>query len=136
VSAPRGNGYRFVDGEVSGLRTAPHVIDFLLGNRRVSVENTAATGILRDGDRIRALLQEPFEDAYFHIVAFQKVAGGSVHYTGPAITLHVTIIGALLMAAGLYAGMLSLLVSSGSIIVLEWIFSAQKVAALKQFQLH
>jgi hypothetical protein len=135
VSGSRSNGYRFVDGEISGVVVAKHVVDFRLGQRRVTVEKTSATSTFRNGERIRALLQEPLGDALFHVLAFQKVAGGRVHYTGPTLTLYVTLMGATLLATGLYAGLIPLLVSASSLFVLDWIVSAQKVEALRQFRL-
>jgi hypothetical protein len=134
VSKSRSNGYRFVDGEISGVVVARHTVDFRLSNRRVTVEKTAATSTLRNGERIRTLLQEPLGDAFFHVLAFQKV-GGRIHYTGPTLTLYLTVFGAAVLATGLYAGLTPLLVSATSLFVLDWIMSAQKSEALRLFRL-
>ena len=133
MSERRNNGYRFVDGEISGLKVACHAVDFRLGNRRITVEKTPTTSTLQDGDCIRALLQEPLGDSLFHVLAFQK-SGGRIHYTGPTLTLYLTLVGAALLATGLYAGLTFLLVSASSVFVLDWIVSAQKVEALRQFR--
>jgi len=133
VSERRNNGYRFVDGEISGLKIARHAVDFRMGNRRITVENTPDTSTLQNGDCVRALLQEPLGDSLFHVLAFQK-SGGRIHYTGPTLTLYLTLVGAALLATGLYAGLTPLLVSASSLFVLDWIISAQKVEALRQFR--
>jgi hypothetical protein len=133
VSERRNNGYRFVDGEISGVKIARHAVDFRLGNRRITVEKSPLTSALQNGDSIRALLQEPLGDSLFHVLAFQK-SGGRIHYTGPTLTLFLTIAGAALLATGLYAGLTPLLVSASSLFILDWIVSAQKVEALRQFR--
>jgi hypothetical protein len=133
VSGSRSSGYRFVDGVISGVVVASHVVNFRLEKRRMTVEKTATTATLRNGQRIRALLQTPFDDAFFHVIAFQTADDGRVHYTGPTLTLYLTFLGAGLLATGLYAGLMFLLVCASSLFVLEWIFSAQKVEALRWF---
>ena len=135
MSERRNNGYRFVDGEISGLKIARHAVDFRLGHRRITVEKSPITSALQNGERIRALLQEPLGDTLFHVLAFQKVSGGRIHYTGPTLTVYLTVIGAALAATGLYAGLTPLLVSASSLFILDWIISAQKVEALRHFRL-
>jgi hypothetical protein len=126
-------GYRLVEGEITSVAVAPHIIDFVVAGRRVTVERTAATSTLQCGERVRMLLQEPFGDTHFHLIAFQK-AGERIHFTGPSLTAHVTFIGAALLAVGLYAGMASLLVSATALFLLECLFSTQKAEALRLFR--
>jgi hypothetical protein len=128
-----GKGYRFIDGEVSGLVAAAHVIDFRLDQRSVTIEKTAVSATLRDGDRIRALLQEPIEDTFFHVLAFQRPQDRRIHYAGPRSNLHAMLIGATLLAAGLYAGMAFLLISAASLFALELILSLQQAETLRWF---
>lgn len=127
------HGYHLVEGEIGSLAAAPHLIDFMLGGRRVTVEKTAATVALRSGERVRVLLQEPFGDTHFHVIAFQQV-GGRVHFTGPALTAHTTFAGAALLAAGIYTGIASLLVCATALFLIECLFSAQKASALRLFR--
>jgi hypothetical protein len=133
VSGSRSSGCRFVEGEISGVVVTSQVVNFRLEKRRVTVEKTAATAALRNGQRIRALLQAPLGDAFFHVIAFQTADDGRIHYTGPTLTLYLTFLGAGLLATGLYAGLMVLPVCASSLFVLEWILSAQKVEALRSF---
>jgi hypothetical protein len=128
------SGYRLIEGEIASLAAAPHVIDFVVAGRRVTVEKTVTTSALRTGDRVRMLLQEPFGDSHFHLVAFQKAGSASIHFTGPALPRHLTFIGAALLATGLYAGIASLLVCATGLFLIEWMVSAQKFEALRLFR--
>jgi hypothetical protein len=128
------SGYRLVEGEIASLAVAPHLIDFGVAGRRITVEKTAATSGLQRGEQVRMLLQEPFDDTHFHLVAFQKAAGERIHFTGPSLTTHVTFIGAALLAIGIYADMALLLVSATALFLLECLFSAQKAEALRLFR--
>jgi hypothetical protein len=136
VKKSRSNGYRFVDGAISSVVIKAHVVKFRLEQRRVTVERTAATSALRDGDHIRALLQTPLADRLFYVIAFQSASDGKIHYTGPTLHLYLTVLGAALMATGLYSGLVLPLVSATSMFVLDWMFSAQKVQALREFHAH
>jgi len=127
-------GYRLVEGEIASLAVASQLIDFVVAGRRITVENTAETSSLQRGEHVRMLLQEPFGDTHFHLVAFQRAGGERIHFTGPTLTTHVTLIGAVLLATGLYAGMASLLVSATALFLLECLFSAQKAEALRLFR--
>ena len=128
------NGYRLVEGEIVSLAAAPHLIDFVVAGRRITVERTPATSGLQSGERVRMLLQEPFGDTHFHLIAFQKSGSEPVHFTGPTLTAHVTFVGATLLAIGIYLGMASLLVSATGLFLLEYLFSAQKAEALRLFR--
>ncbi len=136
MSKSRSNGYRFVDGVISGVVVTSQVVKFRLDERRVVVEKTPATSALRDGDRIRVLLQAPLADKSFYVIAFQNATDGKIHYTGPTLTLYITVLGAALLATGLYSGLVLPLVSATSMFVLEWIVTAQKVQALREFHAH
>jgi hypothetical protein len=131
----RSHCYRFIDGEISGLVAAPHVINFHVGQRRVIVERTKITATLRNGDRVRALVQAPLEDAFHHVLAFQRAHDRGVHYTGPTLSLHPTIMGATLLAVGIYSGLAFLLISAAGLFALEVIFSLQRAEALRRFHL-
>jgi hypothetical protein len=133
VSKSRSNGYRFVDGVISSVVVTSQVVKFRLDERRVVVEKTPVTSALQDGDRIRVLLQAPLADKLFYVIAFQSTTDGKIHYTGPTLTLYVTVLGAALLATGIYSGLVLPLVSATSMFVLEWIVSAQKVQALREF---
>jgi hypothetical protein len=126
-------GYRIVEGEIENLVVRTHVLDFSVDGHRISVENSALTITLRDGERLRALVQEPIEDAFFHLVAFQREACEHVHHTGPTLTRHTSLIAAALLTAGLCAGMISPLLLATSLILLQWIFLAQQTEALGYF---
>jgi hypothetical protein len=128
------SGYRVVEGEIASVAVTPHLVDFVVAGRRITVEKTAATSSLQRGEQVRMLLQEPLGDTHFHLVAFQKAGGERIHFTGPSLTTHVTFIGAALLATGLYAGMALLLVSATGLFLLECLFSAQKAEALRLFR--
>lgn len=127
------SGYRVVEGEIASVAVAPHLIDFVVGGRCVTVEKTEATAELRPGERVRVLLQEPFGDAHFHLIAFQRAGGARVHFTGPSLTTHVTFAGAALLATGIYAGLASLMICATALFLLECLLSAQKAQALRLF---
>ena len=127
------HGYGLVEGEIVSLAAAPDLIDFVVAGRPVTVEKTVATAALRSGERVRVLLQEPFGDTHFHVIALQQV-GGRIHFTGPALTAHTTLIGAALLAAGIYTGIASLLISATALFLIECLFSAQKASALRLFR--
>jgi len=127
------SGYRLVEGEIASLAVAPHLIDLVVAGRRITVEKTAATSGLQRGEQVRMLLQEPFGDTHFHLVAFQK-DGECIHFTGPTLTTHVTFVGATLLAIGIYADLASLLVSATALFLLECLFAAQKAEALRLFR--
>jgi hypothetical protein len=131
----RSHCYRFLDGEISGLVAAPHVINFHVGQRRVIVERTKVTATFRNGDRVRALVQAPLEDAFHHVLAFQRTHDRGVHYTGPTLSLHPTIVGASLLAVGIYSGLAFLMISAACLFALEVIFSLQRAEALRRFHL-
>lgn len=131
----RSHFYRFIDGEISGLVAAPHVINFLVGQRRVIVERNKITATLRNGDRVRALVQAPLEDALHHVLAFQRAYDRGVHYTGPSLSLHPTVVGATLLAIGIYSGLAFLMISAACLFALEVIFSLQRAEALRRFHL-
>jgi hypothetical protein len=127
--------YRFIDGEISGLVAAPHVINFHVDQRCVIVERNKITATLCNGDRVRALVQAPVEDGFHHVLAFQRTHDRGVHYTGPTLSLHPTVVGATLLAAGIYSGLAVLLISGACLFALEVIFSLQRVEALRRFHL-
>ena len=131
---PSRSGYRLVEGEIVSLGVAAHLIDFVVAGQRVTVEKTPATSRLQHGDRVRMLLQHPFGGTHFHLIAFQQAGFARIHFTGPSLTMHVTFIGAALLAIGIYAGMASLLISATSLFLLECLFSAQKAEALRLFR--
>jgi hypothetical protein len=126
--------YRFVDGRISDVVITRETIDFEVESRLVTVERTAATAALRNGDRIRMLLQAPMDDTFFHLLAFQKVDGGRIHYTGPRVSAPISVIGATLLATGLYINMAFLLISATSLFALQVIFSLQQVETLREFE--
>jgi hypothetical protein len=131
----RGSGYRFIDGEITGLTMSPDLIDFRVDQRRITVERSAVTETLKNGDRLRALVQCPYEDPFHHVLAFQGAQDRRVHYTGPALSLHPTIAGATLAAVGLYAGLPYLLISAACLFALEVMFSLQRADAMRHFHL-
>lgn|GEM_PF-2506630 len=133
MSRLRQKYYRLVEGEVSGLMDAAGIIDFELGGRVVCVESTSVTATLRDGERLRVLLQEPREDAFFHVLAFQRASDSRIHYTGARLGLHVTVIGSALIAAGLYSGHAYLLVSGASLFLLELLLSLEQMDVVRRF---
>ena len=131
----RGSGYRFIDGEITGLTMSADLIDFRIDQRRITVERTAVTETLKNGERLRALVQCPYEDPFHHVLAFQHAQDRRVHYTGPALSLYPTIAGATLAAVGLHSGMPFLLLSAACLFALEVMFSLQRADAMRHFPL-
>lgn len=134
-SRTRSPYYRYIDGEISNLVVRQDVVDFRVGPHRCTVERTAATDKFREGGRLRALVQAPLEDPHCHVLAFQRGGERGVHYTGPTLPLHPTILGASMLAAGIYSGLSFLLISATCLFAIEVMFSLQRAEALRNFHL-
>jgi hypothetical protein len=123
-----------LEGEISALAGKPHLIDFRLGGRRVCLERSAHSSRLRDGDRIRVLLQQPCEGAHSHVTAFQGAADATIRYTGPQLDFSLAMLGGLLLAAGLYTGIGYLLIPAVSLLLLKLLLAFDRDAQLATFR--
>jgi hypothetical protein len=118
-----------VEGEISRLAFKPHVIDFEIGGRQVCIERSAASARLRNGDRIRVLLQTPRDEQDFHVMAFQRTTDPAMRYAGPRTGFGLAILTGLLLATGIYAGTGLVLIPVTSLLLLNLLLSADVSAA-------
>ena len=118
-----------VEGEISRLAFKPHVIDFQLGGHRVCIERSAASARLRNGDRIRVLLQTPRDEQHFHVMAFQRTTDPAIRDAGPQMGFGLAFLACLLLATGIYTGIGLVLIPATSLLLLNLLLSSDASAA-------
>jgi hypothetical protein len=112
-----------VEGTISGLIRKAHLIDFRVGGWLVCVERSAATSRLREGNRVRVLLQPDGE--HLHVTAFQR-CGEEAVCAGPQTGFGLAMLSGLLLATGIYVGLAYLLVPATALICLELLLAADR----------
>jgi hypothetical protein len=118
-----------VEGEISRLAFKPHLIDFQLGGQRVCIERSADSARLRNGDRIRALLQTPRDEQHFHVMAFQRTTDPAIRYAGARMGFGLAFLACLLLATGIYTGIGLVLIPATSLLLLNLLLIADESAA-------
>lgn len=123
-----------VEGEISRLASRPYVIDFQIDGCQVCIERSAASARLRNGDRIRALLQTPSDEQHFHVMAFQRTTDPAIRYAGPRVGFGVAFLACSLLATGIYAGIGLVLIPVTSLLLLNLLLATDKSVALARLR--
>jgi hypothetical protein len=112
-----------VEGVISGLVPRAHLIDFRVAGQLVCVERSAATSRLHEGERVRVCLQADGED--LHVTAFQR-CGDRAICAGPDTGFILAILSGLLTAAGIFSGLVYLLVPAIALVAFELLLAADR----------
>jgi PAS domain S-box-containing protein len=130
----RADELQIIEGVVAEVITRPGIVQFLVGNQWYGVMTSRSSTPLLPGDVVRILARDAPNQPILDVLVLQRAEEERVEYTGPGVSLALTILGAVLLAIALDEEIWWLLLPALGLSLLQLKFSMQKDRLLRRFR--
>jgi len=125
---------QIIEGVVAEVNTRPGIVQFLVGNQWYGLMTSRSSTPLRVGDVVRILARDAPNQPILDVLVLQRADEERVEYTGPGVSLAVTILAAVILAIALDEDIWWLLLPAIGLGLLQLKFSMQKDRVLRRFR--
>ncbi len=122
-----------VEGPVANLVTRYGISRFQIGEEWFVVVTSRAAKPLREGEVVRVLVQFSQGKSVFDVLILQRGSSAKAEYTGPRVSLVLTIVAGAVLAFALDENFWWLLLPAAVLGLLQMRFSMQKDRCLRRF---
>jgi PAS domain S-box-containing protein len=125
---------QIIEGVVAEVITRPGIVQFLVGNQWYGLMTSRSSTPLRAGDVVRILARDAPNQPILDVLVLQRAEEERVEYTGPGVSLALTILAAVMLAIALDEEIWWLLLPALGLGLLQLKFSMQKDRVLRRFR--
>jgi PAS domain S-box-containing protein len=125
---------QIIEGVVSDVISRQGIAQFQLGNQWYGVPTSRSTTPLRVGDVVRVLARDTTQQPILDVLVLQRAEEEKIEYTGPGVSVALTILAAVVLAIALDEHIWWLLVPAIVLGLLQMKFSMQKDRVLQRFK--
>jgi PAS domain S-box-containing protein len=125
---------QIIEGAVAEVVSRPGIVQFLVGNQWYGLMTSRSSTPLCVGDVVRILARDTPNQPILDVLVLQRAEEEKVEYTGPGVSLALTILAAVVLAIALDEQIWWLLLPAGALGLLQLKFSMQKDRVLRRFR--
>ena len=125
---------QIIEGVVSEVIARQGIVQFQVGNQWYGLPTSRSTTPLKVGDVVRVLAQGTTHQPILDVLVLQRAEDEKIEYTGPGVSIALTILAAMVLAIALDEHIWWLLVPAVVLGLLQMKFSMQKDRVLRRFK--
>ncbi|HVY80009.1 MAG TPA: PAS domain S-box protein [Steroidobacteraceae bacterium] len=125
---------QIIEGVVAEVVSRPGIVQFLVGNQWYGLMTSRSSKPLCVGDVVRVLARDAPNQPILDVLVLQRAEEEKIEYTGPGVSLALTILAAVVLAMALDEQIWWLLLPAGALALLQVKFSMQKDRVLRRFR--
>jgi PAS domain S-box-containing protein len=125
---------QIIEGVVAEVISRPGIVQFLVGNQWYGLMTSRSSTPLRVGDIVRILARDTPNQPILDVLVLQRAEEERVEYTGPGVSLALTILAAVILAIALDEQIWWLFLPASGLGLLQLKFSMQKDRLLRRFR--
>lgn len=130
----RADDLQIIEGVVAEVISRPGIVQFLVGNQWYGLMTSRSSTALRPGDVVRILARDAPSQPILDVLVLQRAEEERIEYTGPGVSLALTILAAVVLAIALDEQIWWLLLPAIALGLLQFKFSMQKDRVLRRFR--
>jgi PAS domain S-box-containing protein len=125
---------QIIEGVVAEVVSRPGIVQFLVGNQWYGLMTSRSSKPLCVGDVVRVLARDAPNQPILDVLVLQRAEEEKIEYTGPGVSLALTILAAVVLAIALDEQIWWLFLPAGALALLQMKFSMQKDRVLRRFR--
>jgi PAS domain S-box-containing protein len=125
---------QIIEGVVAEVISRPGIVQFLVGTQWYGFMTSRSSTPLRAGDVVRILARDAPNQPLLDVLVLQRAEEERVEYTGPGVSLALTILAAVVLAIALDEEIWWLILPALGLGLLQLKFSMQKDRVLRRFR--